>query len=524
MMRDDMTLVREFAATKSESAFAMLVERYIGLVYSAALRQARDAHLAEEITQAVFIILARKSTSLGPKTVLAAWLYRTTRYATANALRASHRRHIREQEAYMQSILNQPDTEAWTQLAPLLDDAMNELGETDRAALVLRYFENKSAREIAAVLRMEENAAQKRVARALEKLRGRFVKRGVTLTTTVIAGAVTANSVQAAPVGLAVKITTASLVAAATGTLGFFQFMNISKLKLGFNAVVIAGVTIALVIQHQAQGKLRADNDSLRQQIAKLQADNQNLLDQLAVAGKSKLLSDAEFLELLRLRGEVGRLRHQSKVMPETAESKTNRLPDTQIIQIHTKTRFISFPTENLQALGVQWMSEAQGVKSGLLADQQFRTILEALQGASDVETISEPEVVTVNGRQTETRATQSVSIDGTNVDVGTSCNMLTYFSTNSLTFNLDLGAKLTQLIGDPSHPGVQTIQATNQATLSPDQTFILAEPLPSGGWFPDSTNIPAGQRSLLVFVTPTVVDYVGNRMDLSKFVLEKAK
>src|ERR1039458_2639182 len=182
MMSDDMTLVREFAASQSEPAFAALVERHIGLVHSAALRQVGDAHLAEEITQAVFIILARKAASLGTKTILSAWLYRTTRYAAADSLKARRRRQFREQEAHMQSTLNQPDAYAWAQLAPLLDDALSELGETDRTALVLRYFENKTAREIAEALRMEEGAAQKRVARALEKLRALFVKRGVTLT------------------------------------------------------------------------------------------------------------------------------------------------------------------------------------------------------------------------------------------------------------------------------------------------------------------------------------------------------
>ncbi len=218
MMSDDMTLVREFAANQSEPAFAALVERHIALVHSAALRQVGDAHLAEEITQAVFIILARKAAALGPKTVLSAWLYRTTRYAAADALRARRRRQAREQEAHMQSILNQPDTEAWAQLAPLLDDALAELGETDRTALVLRFFENKTAREIAGALRMEEAAAQKRVARALEKLRAIFVKRGVTLTATVIAGAVAANSVQAAPAGLAVKVSVMAAKGAAVTT------------------------------------------------------------------------------------------------------------------------------------------------------------------------------------------------------------------------------------------------------------------------------------------------------------------
>ena len=249
MISDDMTLVREFAAGNSEPAFAALVERHLSLVHSSARRQVGDDHLAEEITQAVFIILARKAATLGPKTILSAWLYRTTRYAAADALKARRRRQLREQEAYMQSTLNEPDTDAaWEQLAPLLDDAMADLGETDRAALVLRFFENKSAREIAAVLRMQEATAQKRVARALEKLRAQFVKRGVTLAATVIAGAVAANSVQAAPTGLAVTVTAAAAKGATVGgstlTLikGALKIMAWTKAKMA----VVSGVVILL--------------------------------------------------------------------------------------------------------------------------------------------------------------------------------------------------------------------------------------------------------------------------------------
>ena len=151
MMSDDMTLVREFAASRSDPAFAALVERHLGLVHSSALRQVGDAQLAEEITQAVFIILARKAGSLGAKTILSAWLYRTTRYAVSTHIRAAVRRTQREQEAYMQSTVNQPDADAaWTQLAPLLDDALAKLSAADRHAIVLRYFDGKSLGEVGA--------------------------------------------------------------------------------------------------------------------------------------------------------------------------------------------------------------------------------------------------------------------------------------------------------------------------------------------------------------------------------------
>jgi RNA polymerase sigma factor (sigma-70 family) len=270
MMSDDMTLVREFASNQSETAFAALVERHIALVHSSALRQVGDPHLAEEITQAVFIIFARKARSLGTKTILSAWLYRTTRYAAADALKAKRRRQTREQEAYMQSTLNHPDADAWAQLAPLLDEAMASLSETDRAALVLRFFENKTAREIAGALRMGEAAAQKRVARALEKLRALFVKRGVTLAATVIAGAVAANSVQAAPARLAVTVTAAAkgaVVASTVTTLvkGTLEMMTWLKVKLfgGCIASVIIIISGALILNLSGAGTSLPDDSSV---------------------------------------------------------------------------------------------------------------------------------------------------------------------------------------------------------------------------------------------------------------------
>src|ERR1017187_5382753 len=251
MITDDMALLREYARRNSEEAFTMLVSRHINLVYSVALRQVRDPHLAEDITQAVFIILARKADSLGSKTILPGWLCRTARYASANALTIQRRRQRREQEAHMQSILDEPEPETWLQIAPLLDGAMEQLGQKDHDALVLRFFEGKSFQEVGAAFGASENAAKKRVNYALEKLRTFFTKRGVSSTTAIIAGAISANSVQAAPAALAKSVTAVAVAkgAAASGSTltlikGALKIMAWTKMK----TAVVAGAGILLAV------------------------------------------------------------------------------------------------------------------------------------------------------------------------------------------------------------------------------------------------------------------------------------
>src|SRR5215469_16760983 len=151
MTNNDMGLLHDYAAHQSEQAFEILVSRHVNLVYSAALRQVHDPYLAEEITQAVFITLARKSGFLAAKTILPGWLYRTACYAARDALRAQRRRQHYEQEAYMQSISHEAQADlAWQELSPLLDEAMMHLAQSERDAVVLRFFENRSMREIGA--------------------------------------------------------------------------------------------------------------------------------------------------------------------------------------------------------------------------------------------------------------------------------------------------------------------------------------------------------------------------------------
>jgi RNA polymerase sigma factor (sigma-70 family) len=255
---DDSALLRQYAENNSDEAFAALVTRHINLVYSVALRQVGNPHQAGEITQAVFIILARKAASLRDHRALSSWLFQTTRLSANNSVRSEIRRQRREQEAYVQSQLSEPGGEAWPDIAPLLDTAVAGLGEKDRRAILLRYYEGKDLGEVGAALGASDDAAKKRINRAVEKLRKCFTKRGVILPATALTAAVSAHSVQAAPVALAksataVAIANGSIAAGSTLTLvdGTMKMMTWLKLKfalgVGVAALLAGGVaTVAL--------------------------------------------------------------------------------------------------------------------------------------------------------------------------------------------------------------------------------------------------------------------------------------
>ncbi len=260
---DDNTLLREYAEHASAPAFAELVSRHVDKIYSTALRHVRNPHHAEEITQAVFVILSQKAGKLGGKVILAGWLYQTARLASQTFLRTEIRRARREQEALMQSFPNENESDEWPSIAPLLDDALAGLGEKDRQAVVLRFFDGKSFGEVGAALGGSESAAKMRVNRALEKLRKFFAKRDVTLTATAIAGAVSANSVRAAPAGLAKTISAVAMAkgaAVSTSTLtlvkGALKLMAWTKIKTA--VVISAGVFLVFgamtaVVQSRAK-------------------------------------------------------------------------------------------------------------------------------------------------------------------------------------------------------------------------------------------------------------------------------
>jgi RNA polymerase sigma factor (sigma-70 family) len=254
-MNEDAELLRAYVESGSEAAFAALVERHKGLVYASALRQTGEASLAEEITQTVFIVLARKAGTLKPGTLLSGWLFRATRFAACDALKIERRRVRREHEA---SLMNPNDTDprseeaiAWQEIAPVLDESLAHLGEADRHALLLRFFEQRKLADVGQALGLSEDGARKRVERALEKLRGLLGQRGVVVPVAVLTTVLTANAAPAAPVTLAIS-------AAATTPLlkGTLALMAWSKTKIAVVTVVTlllvnsGALVTVLLIQH----------------------------------------------------------------------------------------------------------------------------------------------------------------------------------------------------------------------------------------------------------------------------------
>ena len=216
----------------------------------------------KEITQAVFVILARKSRHLGRRVILSGWLYKTARLTALTHIRSEMRRAHREQEVHLQTDLNENESNAWTQIAPLVDEAIASLNDTDRNAVVLRFFDGKSLREVGAALGANENAARMRVDRALEKLRLFLTKRGVSSTAAIIAAAISANSVQAAPEALAKVVSGVALAhgaAASNSTLalikGALKVTAWIKVKTGIAAgvgvLLVATTTTVMVMQGQ---------------------------------------------------------------------------------------------------------------------------------------------------------------------------------------------------------------------------------------------------------------------------------
>jgi len=395
----DPQLLRAYAENRSEPAFAELVRRHVDFVHSAALRMVCDSHLAQDVTQGVFVALAKNADEIKDHPVLSGWLHRTAQNIAAQTVRTDVRRRARESEAAtMNEMLATAPDASWEQIAPQLDAALGELGEADRDALLLRYFERKSAREMAQTLGVSEEAAQKRVNRAVERLREFFAKRGVTVGAGGLVVIISANAVQAAPAGLATAICAASLtgtavatstVVTATKTIAMTTFQ-----KIAITATIAALVGTSLYEVRQAS-LLRDQNQALRQrlsplaeQLDKLQSERDSAINRQVSLTEQMEKNKSDNGELLRLRGEITRLRADASRADDPAQTAAKQWFN-RVAQL--KQRLAQTPGANIPELKLlddeDWLAAVKNPH--LESDVEYRRALSTLRQAAESKVVS---------------------------------------------------------------------------------------------------------------------------------------
>jgi RNA polymerase sigma factor (sigma-70 family) len=299
---EDAEYLRRYAAQGSEDAFAALVQRYLPLVYAAALRRVgRDAHRAEDVAQLVFTALARNARALTKHPDLAGWLFVTTRFLATKAVRGELRRQSREQEATMTDGITSDDSppQSSEALHAILDDVLMELRQLDRQVLLLRFHRGLRLAEIAAQLGATENAVQKRVDRALDRLKDKLARRGITSTAAALALVCEQQAAVAMPAGLAAAATSAGLVGGVgAGSLwAVSTFMTVSKLQFGIVAAIVVGASAGLVWQVRENSTLRAETAT---QVAAANARTIELRNQLAALTHRADAAEADAASLRR--------------------------------------------------------------------------------------------------------------------------------------------------------------------------------------------------------------------------------
>jgi RNA polymerase sigma factor (sigma-70 family) len=383
--KSDARLLRDYATGGDESAFRELVARHTDFVYSAALRQVNSPDAACDIAQSVLIDLARKSRAIAEKlpedASLMGWLHRGTRYAALNHFRDEQRRTARERQAMEQLLTDSESAPDWEAIRPVLDEALDALGDDEREALLLRYFKNADFRAVGQTLGISDDAAQKRVSRAVDKLREYFAKRGVTVGAGGLAAVISANSVQAAPAGLAAAIssaaivggaavTTTGLIAATTTTIAMTTLQ-----KILVTAALAAAVGAGLYEKHEVSGlqeqvrTLQAQQTPMAGQIAALQDERDKATNLVEALTEQVAEMKKHPAEVVKLRGDVGRLRQErNAIASSNALSKLTASPEMRKMIRDQQKAGLSALYEDL-AKSLNLTDDQKGKFNDLLAD-----------------------------------------------------------------------------------------------------------------------------------------------------------
>ena len=376
----DVQLLRDYAEVGNEAAFRELVARHTGFVYSAALRQVDSPDIASDLTQGVFTDLARKARPLAEKppggNSLAGWLHRSTRYAVLNYLRDIRRRMANERQAMEQLIIN--SAQDWLPIRPVLDEAMDSLGDEDREALLLRYFKNLDFRAVGLALGVSDDTAQKRVSRALERLREFFSKRHVTIGASGLAAVISANAVEAAPVGLAATISSAALAGTAIATstiIAATETIAMTTIQKSLIAAALALVAGAGIYEaHQVsilQDRVHAQAQNLQQ----LQQERDDATNDVEVLTGEVAKLRKNPSEVIKLRGEVGALRQEkANAGSQSALNKLTANPETRkVLRDQQKLGMTAIYADLAKRLNLP--PEKAGQMNDLLADNVMNSI-----------------------------------------------------------------------------------------------------------------------------------------------------
>jgi RNA polymerase sigma factor (sigma-70 family) len=508
----DAQLLSEYAGRRSEAAFGEIVRRYANLVYSAAVRQTGGAEEARDVAQMVFADLARKAGSIGGNVVLAGWLYRGVQLQSLELRRNDQRRQWRERQA-MKLADNPSEPERdWAALRPVLDDAMSNLAHEDRDALLLRFFKNESLASVGTALGVSEDAAQKRVSRALEKLREFLAHRGITTTAAALAATLLANTSESAPAGFAASCLSGALVGAKSATPHLFQ---LTTMKTTLLLMALAGGLAVVSVSHV---RLQHERNALQSQLQKQTADLAALraeLDQL----KSRPVAAADdetMRELARARAKLQRLQSDFDSEKSRRDLLAQRLAsvgqptnaEPPVPQVVVSSSFCTVPSSligfmhfgpnsaNMASGGmvnaIMTASNAQAFKSVLLTNQ-------------DCNVLAAPRITTQSERQANVSVMDAVPFAGGTTNVGFSLDLFPHFSASSGPVKLEVGIQVSGL----TPAGEFRVFSTNASfTVSDTDTVLMVIPAPAH-WDsapPFSTN----SDELIVFITPTLVDPTG--------------
>lgn len=385
----DAELLTAYAEQASEAAFSELVGRYVDFVYAVALRMAADPQIARDVTQCVFIAAARQARKLAARPVLSGWFHRTAHNLASTAVRAEVRRRKREREAMNMISTSNSGEPDWQVIQPTLDDGLARLGEIDRDALLLRYFERKTAREVAERLGLSEQAAQKRIGRAVEKLRIFLGKRGVAVSGAGLAAALAGHTVEAAPAGLGSAIA-ATVVASAPVAVapGLASIKSILVMTSAQKILVAASLTLIVGAGlYEARKAWRLEKEKVIverqlepgfQQTAALRQERDRAVAQLEQAQHQLGQLHRDIEEAGRLRREVAALRDQVHALPQARAAQTQSGTEATLLSLSErvsllKRQLAQTPERNIPELQLandnDWLEAAATVKTDNEAD-----------------------------------------------------------------------------------------------------------------------------------------------------------